>query len=40
LAPDELALAGEAGFETASLGRWTLRADTAVAVALARYAPS
>ena len=40
LAPDELALAAEAGFVTASLGRWTLRADTAVAVALARYAPS
>lgn len=40
LAPDELALAAEAGFQAASLGRWTLRADTAVAVALARYAPS
>lgn len=40
LAPDELALAAEAGFSPASLGRWTLRADTAVAVALARYAPS
>ncbi|MCB9796204.1 MAG: RsmE family RNA methyltransferase [Alphaproteobacteria bacterium] len=39
LGPDELATAARQGFEPAGLGPWTLRADTAVAAALARYRP-
>jgi 16S rRNA (uracil1498-N3)-methyltransferase len=37
--PEELDLAGNAGFVPTGLGDWTLRADTAVAAALAVYGP-
>ena len=37
LTEDEVRSATEAGFLPAGLARWTLRADTAVAAALARY---
>ncbi len=40
LAERELGLAHRAGFQDAGLGPHTLRVDTAVAAALARYAPS
>lgn len=37
LAPEEVEAARDAGFTPVGLGPWTLRADTAVAAALARY---
>jgi 16S rRNA (uracil1498-N3)-methyltransferase len=37
LAPDELGLLLDAGFQPLGLGRWVLRVDTAIVVGLSRW---